>query len=789
MINRMAQIYDDILPFVSKPTRYIGKEFNSVVKEHDSLKVKFLLAFPEVYEVGMSYLGFKVLYEIINKRNDALAERVFAPWIDMEAELKKNNISLYSLETFTPVSNFDIIGFTLQYEMTFTNVLQILNLGKIPIYAKDRGEGYPIIIGGGPVAYNPEPVADFFDAFVIGEGEEIINEIIDEYKEKKQNRLNKVEFLGNLAGIDGIYVPLFYDVFYNPDGTMKKIQPNKPQAKERIKKRIIADFNKAFCPHKPVVPFMNVIQDRVTIEILRGCTRGCRFCISGFTSRPFRERDSKVLINCASEYLKNTGYDEISLSSLSSTEHSEINYLINSLNNAFSKKRVSISIPSSRIDVFSVELADRLSSIRKSTLTFALEAATERLRSVINKLITEEELIKTTQIAFMSGWRNIKLYFMLGLPTETNEDVLAIANLFKKINKSVIINIAFFVPKAHTPFSWEPQDTIESFKSKINLIKNKISPKYLKWHSMELSFLEGVFARGDRKLSNVIYKAWEKGARFDAWQETFKFNAWEEAFKECKIKPEFYANRKRNYNEVFPWDHIDTGVTKEFLIIENEKARKGEKSLDCRLNGCLSCGMENVCNTIKAGKQLNTSHLQMEKQEHKLQKTDTQVKRIRVRYSKGNEIRFLSHLDIINTIQKILMRSGLPVVFTSGFNPRIKLSFSPALPVGVSSIAEYFDFEIYAEVVKEELKEILQKNSPSGITILEVQDIPLGSKNNPNLAVYEIDSERTIASKEFKISVKLNQNQPSNVFKILENLIGLPQHELKKLNIRRIALQ
>ncbi|MFH1823930.1 MAG: TIGR03960 family B12-binding radical SAM protein [Candidatus Firestonebacteria bacterium] len=818
MDNIKERVYKEILPFVSKPSRYIGKEFNSIEKKHDSIDVKVLLAFPELYEIGMSYLGFKILHWIINSRDDALAERVFSPWVDMENMLKKSKIPLCSLETWTPIRDFDIIGFTLQYEMTFTNILQILDLGGIPFYARDRGEDFPIIIGGGPVAYNPEPLSNFFDAFLIGEGEDAINEIIDKYKEKKKNNWDKIKFLEELTKIEGIYVPQFYDVTYNSDGTIENIAPNRANIPERIKKRIVLDFNKTKFPTRVIVPFINVVQDRINLEILRGCTHGCRFCMSGLTSRPLRERKVNDLVNAGKELIKNTGYDEISLSSLSSTDHSEIKLLVSCLNNEFKDKKVSWTLPSSRIDAFSLELADALSAVRKSTLTFAIEAGTERLRNVINKIITEDELLNVSQIAFKSGWNSIKLYFMLGLPTETESDVLSLVDVVKKINqigretnkrfKGVTTSVAFFVPKPHTPFCWESQESMEDFKNKIDKLRLKIKSKWLKWHSVELSFLEGVLARGDRKLSEVICKAYEKGARFDAWSEVFKFKAWQDSFEECKIDPKFYANRRRDYNEVLPWGHIDIGVRKEFLINENEKAKRGEISLNCKTNTCLNCGLEDKCGLVEqnTGKIIDCGlSLPPTKTDNFFSDgTNKKVSRIRIKYSKGEEIKFISHLDMVNTIQKMLARTKLPLVFTSGFNPHVKISFSPALPVGVSSVAEYFEIELYRNEDLNYIKEVLQRESPAGIEILEILKIPVLEKMHFSSAIYETDVGRVtlenlcnkvdnlqkleLKDNKLKISINLSSVSTTNIFKILEKVLNLSDVQVKSMNIKRIGL-
>ncbi|MEK6645958.1 MAG: TIGR03960 family B12-binding radical SAM protein [Candidatus Firestonebacteria bacterium] len=578
MANFFREQITEILPLVNKPVRYIGGEINSVLKSHSLVDVKIALAFPDVYEIGMSYLGFKIIYEIINSRQDCLAERVYAPWIDMELLLKEKNLPLFTLESYTPLSEFDIIGFSVQYEMNYTNILQILELGKIPIFAKDRNDSDPIVIAGGPCTSNPEPLADFIDVFVIGEGEEIINEIIDVYKENK-NKTRK-EILLALSKLSGIYVPSFYEVKYNSDGTISSITPKEENVPLKIEKRIIKDLNTASYPVSQVVSLTEVIHDRLTIEIMRGCKRACRFCCAGSIYRPVRERNIEEIEKIAIEGIKNTGYNEISLSSLCTTDHSQIKEIIERLNTLFAPKYISISLPSLRVDSFSVEIASLLQKVRKVGLTFAPEAGTQRMRDVINKNTTEEDLMKTIHTVYSSGWDLIKLYFMIGLPTEQEEDVREISSTVKKAIKigrslnvkhpKINVSISSFIPKSHTVFQWEAQDKGETLRNKISILRRLLQGD-IKWHDVNVSLLEAVFARGDRRLGKVLFAAYKLGCRFDSWAEHFKFLNWEKAFEECKIDPAFYANRKREYEEILPWDHISYGVSKEGLKKEIEK--------------------------------------------------------------------------------------------------------------------------------------------------------------------------------------------------------------------------
>jgi len=600
-----VRISDEILHSVEKPSRYTGNEWNSVHKDPKYVKIRFAFCFPDVYEIGMSHLGMRILYHLLNERQDTYCERVFAPWVDMEEKMRENNIPLFALESRDPIRDFDFIGFTLQYEMSYTNIVNMLDLAGVPIRTSERKAGDPFVCAGGPCAYNPEPLADIVDFFMLGEGEEIINEVMDVYAAWKAEGVSREEFLNRIVNIEGVYVPAFYSVEYNPDGTIKRVAPKKDGYPQRIRKRIIKDLDKAYFPEKVVVPFTDIVHDRIMLELFRGCIRGCRFCQAGYIYRPVRERTPERLLELAKKLEESSGYEEISLTSLSTSDYTGLAYLTEELIKEMEKKKVNLSLPSLRIDSFSLDLMEKAQKVRKSGLTFAPEAGTQRLRNVINKGVTEEDLIKSVTIAFSGGWSNVKLYFMLGLPTETYEDIAGIAELGNKVvgaymgvpkekrgkGLNVTISTSSFVPKPFTPFQWEGQDTIEVLKEKQQFLLSRIRSKYIRynWHQSELSLLEAVFARGDRRTGEVLIKAWQKGCKFDSWGEHFKFDKWLEAFEECGLDPYFYANRKRDYSEVFPWDHIDIGVSKKYLLRENEKAYREETTSNCRVE-CSGCG-------------------------------------------------------------------------------------------------------------------------------------------------------------------------------------------------------
>lgn len=598
-------IRDDILQSVEKPARYTGGEWNSIYKDPASIDIRFAFCFPDVYEIGMSHLGMKILYHLLNERPDTWCERVFAPWVDMEARMRENNIPLFALESRDPIKGFDFAGFTLQYEMSYTNIINMLDLAEIPVKSSQRTEKHPFVCAGGPCAFNPEPLADFVDFFMLGEGEDIICEVMDAYKIWKTEGTSREAFLIKIAAIQGIYVPAFYETFYNADGTINATTPVNKDYPQKIRKRIIKELDAAYFPNKIIVPFLGIVHDRIMLELFRGCSHGCRFCQAGIIYRPVRERSPEKLLEIAKKLEASTGYEEISLTSLSTSDYSGLSQLTDDLIREMEPKRVNLALPSLRIDSFSLELMEKAQKVRKSGLTFAPEAGTQRLRDVINKGVTEEDLLNSAKTAFEGGWNGVKLYFMLGLPAETYEDIEGIAVLAKKVvdaymevsrgrrgkGPDLTVSASSFVPKPFTPFQWEAQNSIKELREKQYFLKDKIKSKYISfnWHESEVSLLEAVFSRGDRRTGNVLLKAWEKGCRFDSWGEHFKFVEWMNAFEACGIDPGFYANRKRGFDEVLPWDHIDTGVTKEFLIRENEKAAKGELTKDCRLD-CSGCG-------------------------------------------------------------------------------------------------------------------------------------------------------------------------------------------------------
>ena len=608
---RKLALSDEILLKISQPARYIGGEVNMVKKDPSKVAVRFAMCFPDVYEIGMSHLGIQILYDMFNRRDDVYCERVYSPWMDLDPIMREQKIPLFAVESQDPIKKFDFLGITIQYEMCYTNILQVLELSQIPLHAEDRTEEDPIVIGGGPCTYNPEPIAPFFDLFYMGEGEVVYFDLIDRYKEIKARGGSRKEFLEQAAQIPGIYVPGFYDVTYKEDGTIEAMTPNNPHAPQTVSKQLVMDMSDTWYPEKPVVPYLRATQDRVVLEIMRGCIRGCRFCQAGMVYRPVRERSLEELKRLARTMLKSTGHEEISLSSLSSSDYTKLEGIVNFLIDEFDGKGVNVSLPSLRIDAFSLDVMSKVQDVKKSSLTFAPEAGSQRLRNVINKGLTEENILNGSAEAFKGGWNRVKLYFMLGLPTETVEDMQGIAELSEKVAEvyydtvpkeqrhgkvQVTASTSFFVPKPFTPFQWAPMCTKEQFLERASIVNhrmkemlNKKSLRY-NWHEADVTVLEGVLARGDRKVAAVIEEAYRQGAIYDSWSEYFNNDIWMKAFETCGVDIDFYTTRERSLDEVFPWDFIDAGVTKDFLKLEWANAQAETVTPNCRMR-CSGCGV------------------------------------------------------------------------------------------------------------------------------------------------------------------------------------------------------
>jgi len=700
---------EELLPLVQKPGRYIGGEINSIKKDWGKCRLTFALAFPDIYEIGMSHLGLQILYSILNNEPEIAAERFYAPWPDMESLMRENEIPLSSLESSTPLSGFDIVGFSLQYELSYTNVLNMLDLGGVPIYSKDRRENAPIIIAGGPSVFNPGPVAPFFDAFVVGEGEDVILEISRAIISGKERGYKRSGLLNLLAEIDGVWVPSLHGM------------------KKKIKKRVVTDLEKWCFPSNPIVPLVKTVHDRITMEIARGCTRGCRFCQPGMVWRPVRERSTGALEKMAEEMLSSTGHSEISLLSLSSGDYSHIEYLLTSLMNQYYEKRVAIALPSMRVETLTEKLIEQIKRVRKTSFTLAPEAGTQRLRDVINKGNTEEALLATARKVFDAGWKSIKLYFMIGLPSETQEDLEGIVDLAYKVlregvnRRQVTVSISTFIPKPFTPFQWQRQITIDEIREKQDFFKKNIRHKNLKlkWHDREMSFLEGLMARGDTKISDLVAKAFYAGCRFDGWSDRFQFDIWKRAIDDLGIKVNNYLGEK-DTKDALPWDNIDCGITKEFLTEEYEKSLNAELTEDCRSAGCYQCGAcSGDIRIIEAGEPHPISS-----RKRVPSPREAEITRLRIRFARQGKAGMLSHLELSSSIVRAINISGFVFAFSEGFHPHPKISFPYALPVGVESLCEYVDIQLRGySCSPEDFTARVNSCLPSGIEILSTEMI------------------------------------------------------------------
>ncbi|KAB0671541.1 TIGR03960 family B12-binding radical SAM protein [Oryzomonas sagensis] len=714
---------------VEKPARYMGGEMGSIRK--DEAELRFALAFPDVYEVGMSHLGLRILYHVLNAADGIAAERVYAPWPDMESQMEAAGSPLATLESATPLAACDIIGFTLQYELSYTNILTMLRLAGIPLLADERHDVFPLVIAGGPCAYNPEPLAPFFDAFLLGDGEEAVLEIAEAARLAKRAGLGKAALLERLAAIEGVYVPSYFEPRYHPDGSIAEIVPLKPGV-GRVRRRFLANLDTAPYPAAPVVPFMKTIHDRVAVEIARGCTRGCRFCQAGYIYRPVRERSPGTIFDLVEKSLEATGYDEVSLLSLSSGDYSCIAPLLTGLMERYAHDRVAVSLPSLRVGTLTEGLIDEIKKVRKTGFTLAPEAGSERMRGVINKGITEADLLEGAANVYGAGWRLIKLYFMIGLPGETLDDVLEIPALARRVKDQakgsgvsgeVNVSVSSFVPKAHTPFQWEAQISQDEIRERQGLLRGELKRRKLnfKWQDAPLSFMEGVFARGDRRLAPVLARAVELGCRFDGWGEHFSPERWRQAFADCGIEPEWYL-RRRALDEVLPWGHLDCGVTREFLLAERERAFAESATEDCRHGRCSACG---VCDFSAVEPRLSPHDAVAAPAAAAL--FEPLPARIRLRFAKTGAMRFLSHLELITVFTRAVSRAGVPILFSQGFHPHPKFSFATATSVGIESRAEYMDMVVAAGCEAAEVQRRLNGVLPEGLRILEAERVDVKS--------------------------------------------------------------
>jgi len=774
----------DCLHQIEKPTRYLGGELGSITKDLAQVDLRFALAFPDTYEVGMSHLGLAILYHILNEQDGVAAERVYAPWPDMEAVLRQSGTSLTSLENQLPLGEFHIVGFTLQYELSYTNILNMLDLAGIPRRRSARDASHPLVIVGGPCAFNPEPLAEFIDCALIGDGEEAVLELVAAVRAARQAGEDRPALLERLSCIDGVYVPSLFQVDYHTDGTIKSIVPQRTDY-SRVRRRFLADLETAPYPTTPIVPFMNTVHNRVAMEIARGCTRGCRFCQAGYIYRPVRERSPEKITELLEQALANTGYEEISLLSLSTGDYSCIEPLLKGLMDRFVQQKVAVSLPSLRVGSLSEEAMEQIKKVRKTGFTLAPEAGSERMRQVINKGITEEDLLLATQTAFTLGWRLIKLYFMLGLPTETDADLAAIVDLAARVKKSgrgtggadVNVAVSTFVPKPHTPFQWEPQLDLDETRRRLTLLRNGLAAKKLrmKWHDPPLSFMEGVFARGDRRLATVLEKAVDLGCRLDGWREHFKFDLWQQAFSDCQIDPTWYL-RRRGDDEILPWEHIDCGIAPEFLRAERDKAVAGAPTPDCRNHPCSQCG---ACDFDQVRMRFSTATLLPATEVIEPLPIPAEERfRYRLLLHRDGRTRFVSHLEYISVLERAARRAKLPLRYSAGFHPAPKFSYSDALPTGVASDAELLDLELFAELPPDSVQQALSRQLPEGMTVRSCVQVP-SSTPSPSASIAHAVYRVTLPP-----GTQLPAERLADFLRMETLLVTLPRKE-QTIDIRR----
>ena len=849
---------DPILPAVEKPGRYIGLERNVTRKDLPSAAVTLALAFPDTYEIGMSHTGLKILYELVNRRPDLACERVYAPWTDLEAKMRERGIPLFSTESFAPAADFDVLGFSLQAEVNYSNILNMLDLAGVPVWQRDRGDGDPLVLGGGPCTANPEPIAEFFDAFLIGDAEEALLRFLDAYREARDARLPRRDLLARLSQIEGVYVPSFYDVSYGDDGTVAAITRNDPRAPERAKRTWVPVLKPEYYPEKPMVPSVEIVQDRLGIEVMRGCTQGCRFCQAGYWYRPVRELDPDDVADMTKKFIAESGWSEVGLLSLSTADYSQIEPLVKCLAPQLSDRRVSISLPSLRAEAFSVGLADAVSEVRKSGFTFAPETGSDRLRRVINKTFTNADMVQAAEVAFSRGWDLIKVYTMIGLPTETRPDLDELVTLVENIlkqgkrgRKEVNVSIGSFVPKSWTPFQWAPFDGVETLERKLAYLKDRfrrVRGAKLKWHEPREAEIECVLSRGDRRMGRVLHTAWKSGVKFDGWSEHFRYDLWMKAFEAEGIPKESYL-RAYDLKEILPWDVLDVSIRKRFLEIELIKAKKEMRTEDCKWGHCYACGVpgngeDTVLATAMAGSlpsapvearaQDPAAYREVAKGAAYRQKTMPDLpsaarsprvftgtpRRYRVSFDKTGDARFLSHRNTMDVFERAIRASGLPARYSEGFNPHMKLSMGPALPLGLESLHEVFDIEAIGPFWEDAADRIAQK-LPAGIGVLDVRElgpgepalsravkgaryaVRLASEDHlarageavangwreavPALRALSVESGPEGSRLRFEVNLDQTAGETATPKKVLERLLAIPPDQQAMLSVTREA--